>query len=525
MKKVATSVICGLAGLYGFSVSAESRPKLVVGIVVDQLRTDYVEYLQDLFSEGGFKRFIKDGAFIRDIDFKVPNPDAASATAIIQTGTYPRHNGVPAAEIYNITEKTVSPVFLDNSYIGNFTTETYSPGAIRVNTIADEIAAEGENNSRIHTLAPDAERAIILSGHAGNSAFWINDNTGKWSTSTYYTSPPASIQNSNYNTPLVNRLDTIRWQPLLQADYPGISSKTEKEGFRYNFSRSDRDVYKLFKSSPFVNREITDLAVNYLTELQLGKSGESTDMLGLAYTLAPYPASLSSDPEFELEDAYLRLDRDLQRLLSAIDSSIGLENALVYLTSTGYYTETHRPDVALRLPTGNFSVKRALSLLNSYLSAKYGNDPYVSHYYSGNIFLNRNLIEEKGLDLNRISEDSRDFLVKMSGVSDAYTITDLMSPSVPQLEGHRLASDPKTGGDIIIEFNPGWTVTDDTKYPSEIQPQKYTVFESPAFFLGAGIKPQIITTPVDAAAVAPTVARVLRIRSPNGAVAKPLNLK
>lgn len=521
-----TSVVVTLAGINGVYVAAQDRPKLVVGIIVDQLRTDYLETLNDKFSSGGFKRLMGNSLYIKDLDYKIPDIDVASATAIIQTGSYPRQNGITSSNVYSITESRIKSVFNDPGYIGNFTDETYSPEALRVTTLADEIALESSGKSLIHSITPDPESAIILSGHSGSSAFWCSDETGKWVSTTYYTSPPAAIQNINYNNPLISRLDTLKWMPSRRIDsYPYVSSDQLVKGFKYTFPRNDKDVFKLYKETPLINTEITNIAKDYLKTLNLGKNAEITDVLNLSYTLAPYSGIDSGNGKYELEDSYLRLDRDLESLFNELEKNIGLDKVLVYVVSTGYFTEPETDMSQLRLPTGSFSVKRALSLINAYLAAKYGNGTYVDQYYNGHIYFDKTALEERALDIDKVVQDARDFLVKMSGVKDAYTISDLQSPAVSQLEGHRLGSDPKTSGDIIVEFIPGWKVTDDTKFPNISQKEKTLSYQSPAFIFGGGISPQVIETSVDATAIAPTIARALRIRSPNSSVSKPLPIK
>lgn len=525
MNRFLTSVVVGLAGIQGLSLEASSRPKLVVGIVVDQLRTDYLELLQDKFGPGGFRRLMEQGAFFKDVDFKVPSPDGASATAILQTGTYPRQNGVAGYRIYSPADKRAIDIFTDRAYIGNFTDETFSPAALRVSTLSDEIAVATDGKANIHSVAPNAADAIILAGHAAQSAFWINNETGKWSSTTFYTGAPQAIQNRNYQTPLLLRLDSMKWVPSRLADsYPDIPVEKIREGFRYTFPRSDRDVYQMYKKSPFINSDITSVATDYLKSLNLGKNSENTDVLNLSYTLAPFQA-VTGNGRYEMEDAYLRLDNDLAALFKEIDKNVGNDNVLVYLASTGYYAEPEIEASRYRLPTGTFSVKRSMSLLNAYLTAKYGNANYIDSYSGSHVFLDRTAIEAKNLSVEKVAEEARDFLVKMSGVADAYTVADLMSPAVAQLEGHRLANDPKTAGDIIIEFNPGWKVVDDTEYFQQVLPVHSTAYLTPAFIFGKNIAPQVIESPVEASAFAPTVASILRIRPPNGAISKPLQLK
>ena len=526
MTRLFTTVLIGLAGIQGLTLEASSRPKLLVGIMVDQLRTDYLENLKDMLGMGGFRRLMENGIYLKDVDFIVPGGDATSASAIIQTGSYPRHSGIVGKVIYDPASKSLMPIFNDGTYIGNFTDETYSPSSLRVTTLTDEIAVESKGKSQIHSIAPDAAQSIVLAGHSGNSAFWINDESGRWSSTTYYPNPPASIQNRNYDRALISRLDTMKWTPLHKGEpYLDLTVEEVKDGFKYTFPRSDRDVFELYKTAPFINSDITEISSDYIHELNLGKNSEGIDVLNIGYTLAPYQASNGENYKYPLQDAYLRLDKDLENLFTILDKQVGKENVLIYLVSTGYFAEPQAENQTYKLPGGTFSVKRSMSLLNSYLSAKYGNGAYVDQYSESQVYLNEDTIEEKNLDPIKVAEDARDFLVRMSGIADAYTERDLMSPAIQKLDAYRLAIDPKTSGDIILVFNPGWTVIDDSRYPPQPQINKTNAYLSPGFILGEGIQPKIIEERVEATSIAPTIANALRIRAPNSASSKPLNLK
>lgn len=527
MKRLLTTIVVGLAGVQGFhSLAADSRPKLVVGIVVDQLRTDYLENLKDMLGPGGFRRLMESGVYLKDIDTGVVPGDAASASAIIMTGEYPRYNGVTGEIIFDASSKSLLPIFKDEAFIGNFTDETYSPAALRVTTLSDEITIENNGKNQIHSIAPDAAQAIVLAGHTGNSAFWLNDESGRWASTTYYQNPPSPLQLKNYNNPVISTLDTLKWTPLRkQEPYPDVSAEEIKNGFKYSFSRSDRDVFSFYKTSPFVNSDIAEAAVEYISTLNLGKNDEITDVLNLGFTLAPFANRGKDEYRFELEDSYLRLDKDLEKIFNTLDKNVGKDNVLVYLVSTGYFEQPVVEPFKYRLPGGTFSVKRALSLLNAYLSAKYGNGAYVDQYAGGQIYLSKAVLEEKNLEFYKVAEEARDFLMKMSGVAEAFTASDLASPSLPQLEELRLAIDPKSSGDIILDFNPGWKVIDDSRYPPEVQPMKSTVYQAPGFIMGPNIKAQVIELPVSATAIAPTIAKTLRIRAPNSASDKPLSIK
>ena len=188
-----------------------------MGIVVEGLTVDYLNLLRAQFADGGFRRLLDQGVFITDLDYGTPL-DGAAATAMVMTGTSPSVNGIPAKEVYNPTDRRVASILLDTETIGNYTDETLSPKGLTASTIADELRIDAGGLGYVYAIAPDAPQAIILGGHAGNSAFWINDQTGKWATTTYYKDLPSPAQDRNRRQPNEYRLDTLQWTPLVSLD-------------------------------------------------------------------------------------------------------------------------------------------------------------------------------------------------------------------------------------------------------------------------------------------------------------------
>lgn len=515
-------LIWAAAALTSLSVCA-ARPKLVVSIVVDQLRTDYVEFLRTRMGKGGFNRLMTQGVYMRDVDFGVVPHDAASATAMLYTGAFPATTGVPEAYIYSDEGRTMRAALNDPSKMGNYTTETFSPAPLRLSTVSDEIAIDGAGLGAVHAVALDPQQAIIMAGHAGNSATWINENSGKWATTTYYPETPAPIGARNGGRSAALHLDTVQWKPLHALDtYEGIPAQKRYYPFRHTFSSGDKDVYRQFISSPMGNREAVDMAIEYLQTLQLGGRGDAIDMLNVGLTAAPFKYVKDGDYRLELQDTYLRLDADLARLFAAIDKAVGAGNALIFLSSTGYYDDATPDDEKFRIPTGDFSMKRAISLLNAYLAAKHGNGDYVGTLSGRHLYLDHKTIESRGLDAAEVADEARVFLCKMAGVADAYTIKEILGQKSPDLERLRLAIDPKNSGDVLIEFMPGWNVVDDLHFPVVKTPVRTTATTSPAFLCGAGLQPRVVEDRVEAVELAPTIARTLRLRLPNGAVRRGL---
>lgn len=519
-RQLLTGLLTGLVGLTTLAGTHSIRPRLVVGIMVDQLRTDYIEYLRGLFGNDGFKLLTDSGTYFRDIRYAATPSDAVVATVGLATGSTPSRNGVASAMRYD--PQLLKPV---ETLSDGQVSLTYSPEGIRVSTLSDEIMIDGAGLSLVYAIAPDAQTAVALAGHSGNGAYWISPTTGKWTGTSYYGAEPQPVNIANMQHSLPSRIDTMQWKPLLSLDdYPGLPEHKKYYPFRYMFPRKERDVYSRWSTTPLANTEVTSLAIDFLRALKVGSRGKTIDVLNLGYTLAPYKYVKDGDYRLELQDAYLRLDRQLGRLIAAIRKYVGLDNTLIYLVSTGYYDDATKDNPKYKIPGGDFSAKRAISLLNSYLTALHGQDDYVSGYYKGHIYLNHKALDSKGISPEQGAAEASDFLSKMSGIDAAYTLADIRSSSDSRAADLYPGIDLKTAGDVVLLFSPGWNVTDDTRFPSTTQPTRTGAPLSPGFILGASTPVRVIDTPVKAEAIAPTISQILRIRSPNGSSERPVAL-
>ena len=490
--------------------SATGTPNLIVNIIINGLDEECISLLHDHLSAGGLRRLTDDGIYFRNVDFRTLL-DPTAATAMIMTGTTPSVNGVSATIVYNIDKGRSQSVFLDPNYIGNFSDETFSPRQVLVSTLSDEVKASCGTGSAVHALAASPEQALALAGHAANSAFWINDKSGKWATTTYYKDVPQVVQTANYSSPLSSRIDTMTWRPAWQVlKYPSISRQTAYYPFSHTFQRTSSDGYRKFKASPLANTEITTAAVNYIRYLNLGRH-DAPDMLNVALSVQPVTYAKDPTARFETLDAYVRLDADLNRLFTAINTNVGLKNTAIIVTGTPMRRAAVKDNPALNIPSGTFSTRRASSLLNMYLMAKYGNSQWVSAYHDRQLFLNRKAIENANLDLATFRADAASFIAKMSGVVSATPIDELKN---------RSAFHSSAAGDILIEVNPGWEIDEENGSTPTVVRAEATC--SVAFLLLPYRKPVVISDKIDADMLAPTVARLLHIRSPNAASQQPL---
>lgn len=495
-------------------------PKLIIGITVDQLRTDYLYALENQLCDGGIKRLLDKGVVYEQVVFDVDNPDATAAMAILATGSYAFHNGIPAKEVYNVQSLKRQSIFTDKDYLGNFTEGNYSARALNGTTLADELMTASDNTSRVFSIAPDPEAAILGAGHTANCAFWIDDKQGKWASSTYYRNFPNYIERKNKDKPLAYHLSEAVWESDKVKQLAIMPYHYETNGFNHVFYEFGQPVYSWFKSSPLVNDAIVELSKVLLTTGSLG-NGKNTDMLQLTLYCGTWRHQCPEQFAAELQDIYLRVDQSIKDLLDIVDRQVGLDNTFIYLTGTGE-TEQLRQEVEGSC-AGVFTASRCTSLLNSYLVSLYGKGNYVTDFSNFQIYLDHRSIEQKNLKLNEVQQAAAEFVMMFSGVEDVVTQYQILHNDVNErIKRMRRGYDRKSGGDLLISLQSGWSFK--YKDSSKEQPQtRHDVAPGPAIlFAPSTLSPRTISTPVDAALIAPTVANAIRIRAPSGSKGAPL---
>lgn len=491
-----------------------NAPKLIIGITVDQLRTDYLLTLEDQLSEGGLKLLLDKGLVYEQVTYDIDNPDATAAMAVLATGTYAFHNGIPAREVYNTKLSKKQSIFSDKAYLGNFTDANYSARVLNSTTIADELMIASDNTSRIYSIAPDPEAAILGAGHSANCAFWIDDKQGKWASTTYYRNFPNYVERKNKDKPLSYHLSEAVWEPMSKVRFLDIMPyHHEVRGFNHVFYQQGQPDYVWFKSSPLVNDAIVGLSKILLTTGSLG-SGKNTDMLQLTFYCGTWLHDCPERYAEELQDIYLRLDKSIQELLAAVDSKIGLQNTFIYLTGTGETTHLHQEIESTHV--GTFTASRCSSLLNSYLVSLYGKGNYVTSMVDNQIYLDHRSIEQKNLKLNEVQQASAEFVMMFSGVEDVVTQYQILHQDVNErIKRMRRAYDRQYGGDLVVTLQPGWSYKQKDNSPE--QPQtRHDIAPGPAILFGPAIPAERIADPIEATYIIPTVSHAIRIRAPSG---------
>lgn len=267
----------------------QQAPKLVVCITVDQLRGDYIEYFYNTFGERGFKRLMNEGLVYSNIRFEFSDIDQASAFATLFTGSNPCFNGVSGDKTYDFENSKEVSILNDPEYLGNYTKEHYSPKQLYSSTIGDELKIASKGRSDVYAIAPNAESAILSAGHAANGAFWMDDYNGKWATTTYYKGIPWYVDRYN-NGPesLSARLETMVWTPSQPMEkYNAFPYVMDEIPFRYTFNEKANNCFQNLKTSPFINKEINRLALQFLEYGAFG-TRSCPDMLAITYYAGNY---------------------------------------------------------------------------------------------------------------------------------------------------------------------------------------------------------------------------------------------
>lgn len=501
----------------------KDTPKLVIGITIDQLRGDYLELFKHSFSERGFNRLLNEGLVYSNIRFEYPNVNEASSIATIYTGTNPFYHGIIGKTKFSADKNTESPIFDDNSFIGNYTKEKLSPAALRVSTIADELKFASQNKSEIYAFAPNSFQAIISGGHQANGVYWIEDYTGKWATSTFYKDFHWTVDQQNRNGIFSNHPESLRWQLLLGAEkYNTSPYGGDFKYLDYIWKTNSTNLYSQLKETPFANENTTKTAIDLMLKTDMGKHSYP-DFLAITYYAGNYTAANSLDYSVEQQDIYIRLDKDIASLLDQVEKTVGLQNTLIFVTSTGYYNSNYIITETSKQSTGVFYTNRCEALLNMYLMAVYGKEQWVERYHDQQIYLNRKLIESKNINLKEIQDKAAEFVIQFTGVQDATTSLRLLSGETNlNMSSYRNMLDKTLSGDIIVEIQPGYQIVDEKNPTQQTQIQREAAIVAPVIFWGYNIKPEKIKRTVKATEIAPTISKVLRIRSPNAAKDQPL---
>lgn len=512
----------------------DDRPKLVVGIVVDQMRYEYIARFWPKFGDDGFKRLIRNGYSFTNHHYNYFPTYTGPGHAAIYTGATPSVNGIVGNSWYERRGKAGMYVVSDTAMAtigGEGNLGKMSPANLLSTTVTDELK-QAVPQSKVIAVSIKDRGAVLPAGHLGDGAFWYEDQTGHFVTSTWYGNElPEWVQSFNEQK-LSQKYSRQVWKPILDIDAYTTSNKDNSpyEGTYFGsetptFPHPIDSSLTRIKTSPFGNTLVNELAKAAVNGENLGNDS-ATDFLAISFSSTDYVGHRFGPNSIEVADTYLRLDRDLGDFLSYLDKKVGAGNYIVFLTSDHGVVDVPVSLNKRGLPGGLFDSDVAIDSLQAYLNERYGKGNWVEAYRNQQVYLDRNLIESEDESLVEIQETAARFLLQFKGVASTNTAHNLETESYSEglqamyQRGHY----PKRSGDVYIQLAPGWLDRSSKKGTTHGSPYTYDT-HVPLIFYGWNIPQGESSRKTFIPQVAPTISNMLQIEFPNGSENKVLEFE
>lgn len=534
-KRFGTLLFAVLVFITQFSIAQNTRkipsekPKLVVGIVVDHLRADYFFRYSHLLGDGGFKRLMNQGTYCKNSKFSYLYSQTGPDHATIFTGTPPAFHGIISNGWYNRLsgELELAKEDKETKLVGIESKEKgSSPKKLLASTLGDEIKLFN-SHSRVVGVALNCESAMFSAGHAADGAYWMDDLSGNFITSSYYQDTlynwVKEFNEKKFADFYLNRV----WTPFDKGNELSAADKLlGKVGlnneFFYDLNKEKKEHgYKAIKSTPFGNMLVKDFAISSIINENLGKDDDS-DFLSVTFSCLGEKHRDLSPFAPEMLDNFIRLDQELEHFLSFLDEQIGMENVLVFVTADQSANYTPENLTEQNIPNGYFSTYNAIALLKSYFNISYGNGEWVLGYDSQQVYLNHRLIEDSKLSITDLQAKAVDFLIQFSGVATTTSANSLVKSNYTHgiLQKVQRSFNQKRSGDVMLTLEPGWMhkIKDER---DKIAQYSYTN-QVPLFWYGWKIKRSTISRSINIEDIVPTISSFLNISIPSGCDGNPI---
>jgi len=475
---------------YGLAQDS-NKPKLVVGVIIDQMGFDQLYKYQDRYGETGFNRLLNEGFNFKNANVNYIPSETAPGHASIYTGTTPAYHGIIGNSWYDRElGNYVGNVMDSNEKIVGSLNENpngTSPINLTATTITDELRLRSKFKSKVVSISIKDRAAILPGGKSANAAYWYSwdSSPGYFVSSSFYMKKvpkwvakfnklgkPDAYLNKTWNT--LYPLDTYTASSPDDNKYePSLGGKPSPT-FPYDFKamrdkvKASGTEYRLLWVSPDGNTLLTEFAIAAIENEELG-TDKYPDILNVSYSITDVIGHTFGPQSVEMEDIYLRLDKNLGELFAALDSKVGKNNYVLFLTSdhaaipvVSYLRENKLDGDIARI--GQYNHK-----LNSFLVAKYGEGSWIENFDGNQVYLNKNTVDEKKLLLPVIQQEVADFLMTQKGVYLALTAHDLQTQTYE--EGLRKMIQngyyPKRSGDVLLSYNSGTIINPNSQMAVE----------------------------------------------------------
>ena len=519
------------------SQEAIQKPKLVVGLVIDQMRWDYLYRYQSKYTDGGFKRLLNTGFSLNNVMIPyIPTVTALGHTSVY-TGSVPSIHGIAGNDwtdkstgknVYCTTDTSVQAVGTSNAKIGQ-----HSPRNLWSTTITDQLGIATNFRSKVVGVSLKDRASILPAGHNPTGAFWFDDSSGDFITSSYYMNDlPTWVKDFNAKN-LPKSLVANGWDTLLPIEqytestsdnnkWEGLLGSAKTPTFPYSNLAADYEVKKdNIRSTPFGNTLTLKFAEAAIDGYHMGRNAD-TDFLAINIASTDYAGHKFGPNSIEVEDVYLRLDRDLAAFFKMLDTKVGKGKYLVFLTADHGAAHSEGYMEANKMATGFFG-EEFEKTLNTKLKEKFGEDKMIWGIDNYQVYLNQNLIKEKNLDTDKIKDEVLKILKADPTVLYAVDLDEVAEASIPEPIKTRIINgyNWQRSGDIQVISHDGMLP------PYSKTGTTHSVWNSydshiPLIFMGTGIKNGQSNKPHFMTDIAPTLAQILKIENPSGNIGNPI---
>lgn len=523
-------------------VISQNQPKLVIGIVVDQMRQEYLYRFEKKFGEQGFKRLMNEGFMLKNAHYNYVPTETGPGHASIYTGATPAVHGVIGNDWYDRTLKRDVNCVGDSTQkpIGTDIGGMVSPWRMLSSTITDELKLATQKRSKVIGVSVKDRGAVLPAGHFPDGAYWYDGKTGSMITSTYYKQLlPEWVTKFNLQKLPDTYLNQV-WNTLLPANqylesgpddspYEGKWGGKEKPTFPYNLAelRKKMGAFNLLTMTPWGNTLVAEFAKAALVGEALGKD-EITDFLAISFSSTDIIGHAMGPNAVEVEDTYLRLDKTLEDLFAYLDKEVGKGAYTVFLTADHAVSEVPQYLTDLRVPSGYFRPGYVKSALNEHLEKYFPGKTIVEEFSSGEVYINQKAFEgdprSSGIDLFVATELITKFLLSTEGVAQVFPSTTLRQANSDEIgiRGKVVRGfHPKRSGDIAFVLEPSWISWGGVTGSTHGSGYSYDT-HVPILFYGAGIKKGSSSQFHTITDIAPTLSVLLKIKFPSGCTGQPV---
>lgn len=532
-----------LLTFFSFFVHAQDRPKLVVGIVVDQMRQEYLYRFEKKFGNGGFRRLMHDGFMATNAHYNYVPTYTGPGHASIYTGTTPAVHGIIGNDWWDKDSETMvncvgderqKPVGVEQGR------GSVSPWRMLSTTLTDELKLATQRRAKVIGISMKDRGAVLPAGHMPDGAYWFDGPSGRFISSTFY-KPGLPTWLDKFNSlKLPDQYISREWKTLLpieQYDESGpddspyeahLKGRDQRPTFPYRMKevRGDQTGYELLIYTPYGSDLLTDLAKAALDGEEMGKD-DITDFLAISYSSPDYIGHAMGPNAVEVEDTYLRLDKNIEDLLTTLDRKVGAGNYTIFLTADHAVADIAAELQSYKIPSGIVRQEPVLKGLNDFLKPYFGDKQIIKRVSNGQIFLNHEAftgdLKSAGVDLLLATELISQYLLSVDGIAGVFTGNTLRNADYNEggVKGFLVRGyHQKRSGDIAIVLEPQWYEGGElgTTHGS---PYTYDT-HVPMIYYGWGVAKGTSAEYQAITDIAPTLSVLLKIKFPSGTTGRPV---